>query len=144
MVLESIKNSRRAKFVQRGSHEVANRLPQAASRLGTAQTREQAASRLVTGGDKSKGKHVAKKCKDDHGDNSDFMLIHFPRLLLRKRFLENFKPRSIVTVCLEGLENILKVREAENDTDIDIGDVNQYAQLVEEAEGLEKIENLQS
>ncbi|KAK9215285.1 hypothetical protein WN944_007289 [Citrus x changshan-huyou] len=51
---------------------------------------------------------------------------------------------KIVTVCLEGLENILKVREAENDTDIDIGDVNQYAQLVEEAEGLEKIENLQS
>ncbi|GAY68740.1 hypothetical protein CUMW_266500 [Citrus unshiu] len=51
---------------------------------------------------------------------------------------------KIVTVCLEGLENILKVREAENDTDIDIGDVNQYAQLVEEAEGLEKIENLQT
>ena len=43
MVLELIKNSRRAKFVQRGNHEVANR------RLSTAQTREQAASRLVTG-----------------------------------------------------------------------------------------------
>ena len=51
---------------------------------------------------------------------------------------------KIVTVCLEGLENILKVGKAEKDTDIDNGDLNQYAQLVEEAEGLEKIENLQS
>ncbi|XP_052298146.1 importin subunit alpha-2-like [Citrus sinensis] len=50
---------------------------------------------------------------------------------------------QIVTVCLIGLENILKVGEAEKNTD-NIGDVNQYAQLVEEAEGLEKIENLQS
>ncbi|KDO38014.1 hypothetical protein CISIN_1g0355071mg, partial [Citrus sinensis] len=51
---------------------------------------------------------------------------------------------KIVTVCLEGLENILKVGEAEKNTDSDIGDINQFAQLVEEAEGLEKIENLQS
>ncbi|GAY68666.1 hypothetical protein CUMW_265920 [Citrus unshiu] len=51
---------------------------------------------------------------------------------------------KIVTVCLEGLENILKVGEAEKNTDSDIGDLNQFAQLVEEAEGLEKIENLQS
>lgn len=48
----------------------------------------------------------------------------------------------IVTVCLEGLENILKVGEAEKN--MGTGDVNCYAQLVEEAEGLEKIENLQS
>ncbi|GAY66433.1 hypothetical protein CUMW_248710 [Citrus unshiu] len=50
----------------------------------------------------------------------------------------------IVAVCLQGLENILKVGEAEKNMDTTIGDVNQYAQLVEEAEGLEKIENLQS
>lgn len=47
----------------------------------------------------------------------------------------------IVTVCLEGLENILKVGEAEKGN---TGDVNYFAQLVDEAEGLEKIENLQS
>ncbi|KAL9450745.1 hypothetical protein AB3S75_012472 [Citrus x aurantiifolia] len=51
---------------------------------------------------------------------------------------------EIVTVCLEGLENILKVGEVEKNMDTAIGDVNQHAQLVEEAEGLEKIENLQS
>ncbi|KAJ3686994.1 hypothetical protein LUZ61_016158 [Rhynchospora tenuis] len=49
----------------------------------------------------------------------------------------------IVTVCLEGLENILKVGEAEKNLGTTAG-VNQYAQLVDEAEGLEKIENLQS
>ncbi|XP_052298356.1 importin subunit alpha-2-like isoform X3 [Citrus sinensis] len=50
----------------------------------------------------------------------------------------------IVTVCLEGLENILKVGLAEMNTGTAVGDFNQYAQLVEEAEGLEKIENLRS
>lgn len=48
----------------------------------------------------------------------------------------------IVTVCLEALENILKVGEAEknvNDTD-----GNLYAQLIDDADGLDKIENLQS
>lgn len=49
----------------------------------------------------------------------------------------------IVTVCLEGLENILKVGEAEKNT-TDTGGVNLYAQLIDDAEGLEKIENLQS
>ncbi|KAF7119860.1 importin subunit alpha-like [Rhododendron vialii] len=49
----------------------------------------------------------------------------------------------IVTVCLEGLENILKVGEAEKNLG-NSGDVNYYAQLIDEAEGLEKIENLQS
>ncbi|PIN19238.1 hypothetical protein CDL12_08091 [Handroanthus impetiginosus] len=47
----------------------------------------------------------------------------------------------IVTVCLEGLENILKVGEAEKGN---TGGVNYFAQLIDEAEGLEKIENLQS
>ncbi|KAJ8899099.1 hypothetical protein K2173_010252 [Erythroxylum novogranatense] len=49
----------------------------------------------------------------------------------------------IVTVCLEGLENILKVGEAEKSLG-NTGDVNLYAQMIDEAEGLEKIENLQS
>lgn len=49
----------------------------------------------------------------------------------------------IVTVCLEGLENILKVGEAEKNLGAS-GDVNIYAQMIDDAEGLEKIENLQS
>ncbi|CAJ1940903.1 unnamed protein product [Sphenostylis stenocarpa] len=49
----------------------------------------------------------------------------------------------IVTVCLEGLENILKVGEAEKSLG-NSGDVNLYAQMIDDAEGLEKIENLQS
>ena len=46
----------------------------------------------------------------------------------------------IVTVALEGLENILKVGEVDR---MD-GQPNQYAQFIDEAEGLEKIENLQN
>ncbi|KAK1279148.1 hypothetical protein QJS04_geneDACA007162 [Acorus gramineus] len=49
----------------------------------------------------------------------------------------------IVTVCLEGLENILKVGEAEKNLG-NTGGVNLYAQMIDEAEGLEKIESLQS
>ncbi|KAK4406729.1 Importin subunit alpha [Sesamum angolense] len=49
----------------------------------------------------------------------------------------------IVTVCLEGLENILKVGEAEKNLGR-TGDVNLYGQMIEDAQGLEKIENLQS
>ncbi|VFQ76262.1 unnamed protein product [Cuscuta campestris] len=47
----------------------------------------------------------------------------------------------IVTVCLEGLENILKAGEAEKENNEDI---NNYAQFIDDADGLEKIENLQS
>ncbi|KAL4636669.1 hypothetical protein ACB098_03G019000 [Castanea mollissima] len=49
----------------------------------------------------------------------------------------------IVTVCLEGLENILKVGEADKDMGLNNG-VNLYAQMIDECEGLDKIENLQS
>ncbi|KAH7444304.1 hypothetical protein KP509_02G072800 [Ceratopteris richardii] len=48
----------------------------------------------------------------------------------------------IVTVCLEGLENILKVGEAEKELG-NTGGINMYAQLIDDAEGLEKIESLQ-
>lgn len=47
----------------------------------------------------------------------------------------------IVTVCLEGLENILKAGEAEKENNEGI---NYYAQFIDDADGLEKIENLQS
>ncbi|XP_010458212.1 PREDICTED: importin subunit alpha-4 isoform X2 [Camelina sativa] len=49
----------------------------------------------------------------------------------------------IVTVCLEGLENILKVSEADKEMGLNDG-VNLYAHIIEESDGLDKIENLQS
>ncbi|PSS18969.1 Importin subunit alpha-4 like [Actinidia chinensis var. chinensis] len=49
----------------------------------------------------------------------------------------------IVTVCLEGLENILKVGEADKEAGMN-GGINLYAQMVDECEGLDKIENLQT
>lgn len=48
-----------------------------------------------------------------------------------------------MTVCLEGLENILKVGESEKNQG-NSGDVNVFAQMIDDAEGLEKIEYLQS
>lgn len=48
-----------------------------------------------------------------------------------------------VSVCLEGLDNILKVGESEKNLG-NTGDANLYAQLVDDAGGLEKIENLQN
>ncbi|OIT07584.1 PREDICTED: importin subunit alpha-2-like [Nicotiana attenuata] len=48
----------------------------------------------------------------------------------------------IVTVCLEGLENILKVGDVENLGEA--GNINVYAQMIDDADGIEKIENLQS
>eukprot|EP00898_Chlorokybus_atmophyticus_P004637 jgi/Chlat1/5174/Chrsp33S05153 len=49
----------------------------------------------------------------------------------------------IVTVALEGLENILKVGEHDKEQGM-TGGINLYAQWVDEAEGLEKIEQLQN
>ncbi|KAG6427347.1 hypothetical protein SASPL_111589 [Salvia splendens] len=49
----------------------------------------------------------------------------------------------IVTVCLEGLENILKVGEADKENGQN-GGINLYAQMIDDSEGLDKIENLQS
>ena len=57
--------------------------------------------------------------------------------------LLNCPDPRIVTVCLEGLENILKVGEADKNLG-STGGVNLYAQMIDDAEGLEKIENLQS
>ncbi|RHN58676.1 hypothetical protein MtrunA17_Chr4g0004921 [Medicago truncatula] len=50
---------------------------------------------------------------------------------------------KIVTVCLQCLENFLKVGEAEKNPGY-TGDVNLYALMIGDAEGLEKIGNLQS
>ncbi|KAI3440506.1 Importin subunit alpha [Psidium guajava] len=49
----------------------------------------------------------------------------------------------IVTVCLEGLENILKVGEADKEMGLN-GGVNLYGQMIDECEGLDKIESLQT
>ncbi|TQD91776.1 hypothetical protein C1H46_022618 [Malus baccata] len=49
----------------------------------------------------------------------------------------------IVTVCLEGLENILKVGEADKNMGMN-GGINLYAQIIDECEGSDKIENLQT
>lgn len=46
-------------------------------------------------------------------------------------------------MILEGLENILKVGEEELNQG-NTGGYNIYAQMIDDAEGLEKIENLQS
>lgn len=46
-------------------------------------------------------------------------------------------------MCLEGLENILKIGEAEKILG-HTGDENLFAQMIDDAEGLEKIENLQN
>ena len=55
--------------------------------------------------------------------------------------LINCSDARIVTVALEGLENILKVGQAESQ---DPEAPNLFAQLIDEAEGLEKIESLQN
>ncbi|KAJ9559267.1 hypothetical protein OSB04_013881 [Centaurea solstitialis] len=49
----------------------------------------------------------------------------------------------IVAVSLEGLENILKVGEVEKNVG-STSEVNLYAQMIYDADGLEKIENLQT
>ncbi|XP_059653021.1 importin subunit alpha-4-like [Cornus florida] len=49
----------------------------------------------------------------------------------------------IVSACLKGLENILKVGEDEKNMGL-TGGVNHYAEMIEEAEGLDKIESVQN
>ncbi|XP_022722913.1 importin subunit alpha-4-like isoform X2 [Durio zibethinus] len=48
----------------------------------------------------------------------------------------------IVTVCLEGLDNILKIGEADKESGKSV--VNIYTEIIEECDCLNKIENLQS
>ncbi|XP_024528125.1 importin subunit alpha-1 isoform X1 [Selaginella moellendorffii] len=57
--------------------------------------------------------------------------------------LLNCSDAKIIVVALEGLENILKVGETEKDLG-NTGSINIYAKFIDEAEGLEKIEKLQT
>lgn len=50
---------------------------------------------------------------------------------------------QIVTVCLEGLEKILKVGETDKEMGMN-GGMNLYAQLIDECGGLDNIESLQT
>ncbi|KAK5803203.1 importin subunit alpha-4-like isoform X2 [Gossypium arboreum] len=50
----------------------------------------------------------------------------------------------IVTLCLEGLDNILKIGETDTTLSNNGSGVNIYTEMIEECDGLEKIENLQS
>ncbi|CAI9778387.1 unnamed protein product [Fraxinus pennsylvanica] len=52
-------------------------------------------------------------------------------------------PTDIIEYCLEGLENILKVGEAEKNRG-NTEDVNVFAQMIDDAGGLQKIKNLQT
>ncbi|KAG8479285.1 hypothetical protein CXB51_029086 [Gossypium anomalum] len=53
----------------------------------------------------------------------------------------NCPDQEVVTICLQGLENILKVGEAEKNMGT-TGKVNLYAQMIDAAKGREKIEYL--
>ncbi|XP_022847365.1 probable disease resistance protein RXW24L isoform X3 [Olea europaea var. sylvestris] len=56
-----------------------------------------------------------------------------------------FNPNEVhvIKICLEGLENILKLGEAEKNQG-NPEDVNVFAQMIEDAGGLQKIKNLQT
>ncbi|KAG8052253.1 hypothetical protein GUJ93_ZPchr0001g30353 [Zizania palustris] len=55
--------------------------------------------------------------------------------------LLDHKDSKIVSVCLEGLQNILRVGEVENNSGA--WDCNMFAQMIDDADGLDKIEELQ-
>lgn len=58
----------------------------------------------MAGGDKSKGKQVAKNHKEHHGDILEFILTHFPDPPLHKCFHDRFIIRSILTSYFINLE----------------------------------------
>ena len=57
-------------------------------------------------GDKSMSKQVAKRCKENYGDNTEFISTHFQHLPLRKRFHDNFMSRSVITPYFVNLRNL--------------------------------------
>ncbi|KAL8094497.1 hypothetical protein AgCh_036142 [Apium graveolens] len=77
------------------------------------------------------------------GTHEQIMFLVSQRCIKPLCDLLNCPDPKIVIVALRGLENILKVLEAENNLGHTC-DVNVHAKLRDEAEGLEKIENLQS
>jgi importin subunit alpha-6/7 len=56
--------------------------------------------------------------------------------------LLGYADTSILVICLKGLENILRNGEAKEP--FQLCRVNMYAQMIHDAEGLDKIENLQA
>jgi len=90
-----------------------------------------------------------------HAGNIENLHINLPNVVVITRYLVSqgcIKPlcdllvcpdSRIVAVCLEVLENFLKVGEAEKNFG-NTGDVNLYAQMIDNNEGLEKIEHLRS
>ena len=60
----------------------------------------------MVGGEKSKSKQVAKRRKDDYGDNIEFISTHFQHLPLRKRFHDNFMSRLVIAPYFVNLRNL--------------------------------------
>ncbi|KAF0920702.1 hypothetical protein E2562_036405 [Oryza meyeriana var. granulata] len=56
--------------------------------------------------------------------------------------LLNHKDSKIVSICLDGLDNILSVGEAKKN--LGACNINMFVQMIDDAEGLEKIEDLQN
>ena len=78
----------------------------------------------MAGGEKSKGKHVAKMHKEDHGDNLEFISTHFLCPLLQKRFLDNFMSRSVIPPYFVNLSNLVNLENCDkslSDFLIDMG-----------------------
>lgn len=82
--------------------------------------------------------------------NTNLLLIYhlFARYLVSQGCINAFcdilghSDSRVLKVCLEGLGNILKVGEQEKDSGA--CDVNMYARMIEDADALEKIEDLQN
>ena len=78
----------------------------------------------MVGGEKSKGKHVAKMHKEDHGDNLELISTHFLHPPLRKHFHDKFMSRSVLAlyfVNLCNLENLAICDKSLSDFLIDMG-----------------------
>ena len=60
----------------------------------------------MVGGDKTKGKQVAMKHKEHHGDILKFILTHFPHPPLRKHFQDKFISRLVLTSYFVNLDNL--------------------------------------
>lgn len=85
-----------------------------------------------------------------HINKVRLIVVYFNRYLVKQGCMKPLcdlllcsDPR-IVTLCLEGLDNILKVGEADNALSKNGSGVNMYTEMIEECDGSEKIENLQS
>ncbi|KAG5406308.1 hypothetical protein IGI04_012427 [Brassica rapa subsp. trilocularis] len=71
-----------------------------------------------------------ERCREDN------FLVY----LVEQNCIKPFCDLLVYSYCLDGLENILRAGEAEKKKP---GDVNCYSQLIVDAQGKEKIRNLQ-